>query len=144
MIPKKIAIKIKYGYGVSDFVVVDNFEDAAKAMYAKIEKIPVTLKGRMISGQEIKTIEVDVHSYTGWNRGYLPTSPDDFAQIERDVPEVVEEMLQAVGQQVNKAIELQDPSLLNSAALSAPHLVNQISSGEEKPLELGEDTTKEN
>lgn len=100
MSQKKIAIKITYGYGAMDFVVVNNVVDVQRAMYAKAEKIPVTIGGRFISGQEIKTIEPDFHSYTGWFRSYLPTSGEDFAQIERDVPKVIDEFIQIAAERV--------------------------------------------
>lgn len=93
MIPKKIAIKITYGYRATDYLIVDNLEDVARAYHAKIEKLPLRIGGKVISGQEIKVIEPDVHSYTGWNRSYLPTESADFAQIERDVPEVISELI---------------------------------------------------
>lgn len=128
-IPKKIAYKIKYGYLATEFVVVDNLEDVAKALLAKATKSnggSAVIGGRFISGAEIKTIEPDVHTYTGWHRSYQPSSGDDFAQIERDVPSgTLEELMRLTQQKVNKVLmqnsnlqsilpELKPDLLLNS------------------------------
>ena len=101
---KQIAIKITYGYGKSDFVVVDNLDDVARAIYAKTEKVPVQLGGKVISGQEIKTIEPDVHTYTGWYRSYDATTADDFAQIERDVPKELPQLIELTWKRVEKLV----------------------------------------
>lgn len=100
-IPKRIVFKIKYGYGANEFVLTESLDDVARAMYAKAERIGLTIGGKFISGQEIKTIEPDVHSYTGWNRAYEPTDPDDFLQIERDVPAILYELLEGVSKRVS-------------------------------------------
>lgn len=105
MIPNKIVFKIKYGYSANEFVLTESLDEVAKAMYAKAEKIGVTLGGKFISGQEIKTIEPDIHSYTGWNRSYEAKDPDDFLQIERDVPKVLYELLEGVASRVSSLLE---------------------------------------
>lgn len=101
---KKLVFKVTYGYKGTDFVLLDNTKDVERAIYAKVEKIPVFLKGKMISGQEIKTIEPDVHTYTGWHRSYLPTNGDDFAQIERDVPPEIYEVMDGCMKNVDKLL----------------------------------------
>ncbi len=101
---KKKIFKVKYGYNTNDFVLVDNPNDLQRAIYAKANKIGVTLGGKVISGQEIKVIEPDVHSYTGWYRSYEPETADDFAQIERDVPPQLYGILESVSQHVNNLI----------------------------------------
>lgn len=104
MMPKKIVFKVKYGYGTHEFVLTESLDDVAKAMYAKAEKIGTTIKGRFISGAEIKTVEPDIHSYTGWNRAYEPKEADDFLQIERDVPQVLYELLDATSKRVSELL----------------------------------------
>jgi len=98
--PTKLAFKIVYGYSTASFIVTDSLDDVERAMYAKIEKVPVTIKGRFISGQEIKSIEPDVHSYTGWHRSYQPLTGDDFAQVERDVPKVLDTLMDATAERM--------------------------------------------
>lgn len=101
---KKHIFKVKYGYNTNDFVLVDNPNDLQRAIYAKANKIGVSLGGKIISGQEIKVIEPDVHSYTGWYRSYEPETADDFAQIDRDVPPQLYAILEGVSQHVNNLI----------------------------------------
>lgn len=103
-VPHKIVFKVKYGYGTHEFVLTESLDDVARAMYAKAERIGLTLGGKFISGQEIKTIEPDIHSYTGWNRAYEPQDPEDFRQIERDVPKMLYELLEGVQKRVSTLI----------------------------------------
>jgi len=121
---KKLAIKITYGYQATDYVVVDNLDDVARAIYAKTEKIPVQLKGKIISGQEIKTIEPDVHSYTGWHRSYQAHDADDFAQIERDVPNVLPELIERTWKQVEKLVTADQQHLIGKQGLDPTKLLN--------------------
>lgn len=110
--PNKIIFKVTYGYKPTDFVLVDNTTDLKKAIYAKVERIPVTLGGKLISGQEIKTIEPDVHSYTGWNRAYSASDPDDFMQIDRDVPKILDTILAQANDEVQLLISNGTPEHL--------------------------------
>jgi len=121
---KKLAFKITYGYRSTDFVVVDNLDDVARAIYAKTEKIPVQLKGVVISGQEIKTIEPDVHSYTGWHRSYQAQNGDDFAQIERDVPSVLPELIELTWKQVEKLVTSEQQNLIGKQGLDPEKLLH--------------------
>lgn len=121
---KKIVFKVTYGYGKTDFVLIENTTDLQKAIYAKVERIPVTIGGKLISGQEIKTIEPDVHSYTGWNRGYEATHADDFAQIERDVPPLLSELIEQANQHVNKLVSTGHQELIGSSELPALSEIN--------------------
>lgn len=100
----KTVFKIKYGYGSTEFLLVNSLDEVSKALYAKAEKIGVTIGGKFISGQEIKSIEPDIHSYTGWYRTYEPESPDDYKQIERDVPKEVFQLMDVVAKRVHHHI----------------------------------------
>jgi hypothetical protein len=100
----KTVFKVKYGYGSTEFILVNSLDEVAKALYAKAEKIGVTIGGKFISGQEIKSIEPDIHSYTGWYRTYEPESPDDYKQIERDVPKEIFQLMEAVSKRVHQQI----------------------------------------
>lgn len=122
----RIIFKVTYGYGKTDFVLVSNSADLEKAIYAKVEKIPVTLGGKMISGQEIKAIEPDVHSYTGWHRTYEPTHGDDFAQIERDVPKVAYDVLGACSTRVSDFLNSGRPELIGKEVLSTTKLLKLV------------------
>lgn len=123
MTPKKIVFKIKYGYGANEFVLTESLDEVAKAMYAKAEKIGVTLGGKFLSGQEIKTIEPDIHSYTGWNRAYEAKEPDDFLQIERDVPKVLYELLEGVATRVSNLLDSGEIQKIGKEGLTAQMLL---------------------
>ena len=115
---KQIMIKVKYGYGAMDYVVLDNLDDVARAYYAKLEHIPVSLGGKVISGQEIKTIEEDIHSYTGWHRSYTPVTADDFAQIKRDVPQEIPQLIELTAKRVEKRLAESQQSLIGTEGLT--------------------------
>lgn len=121
----KLIFKVTTGYKPTDFVLIDNTADLEKAIYAKVEKIPVTLGGKFISGSEIKGIEPDVHSYTGWFRSYEPSVADDFAQIERDVPEIAYELIPAVTRRVEGLLANQQTGLIGKTALLPEELLNK-------------------
>lgn len=124
-IPKKIAIKVTYGYRATDFVILDNLDDVARAIYAKTEKLPVQLGGKVISGQEIKTIEADVHSYTGWYRSYIAQDADDYAQIERDVPKLIPELIEMTWKRVEGLVSAQNERLIGKESLTPELLLNE-------------------
>ena len=105
MSQKPLIFKVVTGYKPTDYVLINNTADLEKAIYARIERIPVTLGGKFISGTEIKSIEPDVHSYTGWHRSYEAGNADDFAQIERDVPAIASEVLTACTQRVMELLK---------------------------------------
>jgi hypothetical protein len=73
--------KVKTGYGVDDFIIVDETE-VSKALRAQINGTVVICKEGSISGKSIITITPDVNKLMGWNRSYQPTSED-----YGDVPE---------------------------------------------------------
>lgn len=117
-VPQKLVYKIKYGYGAHEFILTESLDEVAKAMYAKAERIGVTLSGRFISGAEIKTIEPDIHSYTGWHRSYEPQDGDDFKQIERDVPKMLYELLDATSKRVSTLLTSGQVQLIGSEGLT--------------------------
>lgn len=115
--------KVVYGYRSTDYILISNSADLEKAIYARIEKVPVFLGGKMISGQEIKTIEPDIHSYTGWHRSYTPTTGDDFAQIQRDVPQVLEDILSVCAKRVEAFLTSGEPDKVGKEQLSTVELL---------------------
>lgn len=123
MIPKKIIYKVKYGYRPSEYVLVDNLDMLCRVIYARAEKLPIAVGGKMIAGQEIKTIEPDIHSYTGWNRSYEATNDDDFRQIERDVPEVLYELLQGAYGRVERLVHASQEHRIGQESLSPEMLL---------------------
>lgn len=117
-----MAFKITYGYGPTDFVIVESLDDVARAIYAKTEKISVTLKGKFISGNEIKSIEPDIHTYTGWNRSYTPSTHDDFQQIERDVPKNLYTLIDKTSERVKTLIQNNQLELIGKEDLDQKYL----------------------
>lgn len=97
--------KVKYGYGATDYVVVTKSEDLEKAVYAKVEKIPALLAGKMIDGKYIISIEPDVHSYLGWSRAFEPKDAIDFREIEQRVPKEAYEILEVHYQHIGSLIQ---------------------------------------
>jgi hypothetical protein len=110
----KYYFKVKYGYKPCDFVSVEAGPELEKALYAKIEKVPVTLGGKFIDGKNIWLIEKHVNKYTGWYESYDPTTGEDEAQIRRDVPKEIEDILQAHAEFVNGAIKSNNIKLIGS------------------------------
>ena len=124
VVPERTIFKVKYGYGATEFVLVENLDDLCRAIYAKTEKIPVTIGGKFISGQEIKEIAPDIHSYTGWYRSYEATSGDDFAQIERDVPKVLDTLIQLAATRVGQLQASEREDLIGLEKLTPQLLLN--------------------
>lgn len=120
--------KIKYGYQPCEYVTVDNLDMLAKAWLAKIEKLPIVIGGKMLSGQEIKSIEPDINHYTGWNMGYHPTHCDDFNQIERDVPKVLYELVELTGKRVADMVDKGNDNLIGKEGLTPEML--KLASGD--------------
>jgi len=85
--------KVKYGFKPMEFVSIEAGPDLERAIYAKIEKIPVTLCGKFIDGSTILRIEPHINKYTGWYDSYEPSTGDDEIQIRRDVPKEIEGIL---------------------------------------------------
>lgn len=112
-----------------DYVLTKNTADIEKAIYARVEKIPVFIGGKMISGQEIKGIEPDIHSYTGWYRSFEPTTGDDFAQIERDVPKEAYKVLEVCQQRVTQFLNSGTPEKIGKESLPAEKLL-RLTSGD--------------
>lgn len=123
----KTIFKIKYGYGSTEFLLVDSLDAVARALYAKAEKIGVTIGGKFISGQEIKSIEPDIHSYTGWYRTYEPISPDDYKQIERDVPTEVFQLMEVISKRVNQQISSGNVQKIGNEGLTPELLLSEKS-----------------
>jgi hypothetical protein len=95
-------------------------------MYAKAEKIGVSIGGKFISGQEIKTIEPDIHSYTGWYRTYEPSNADDYHQIERDMPKEVHLLLEGVAKRVGHHINTGNIQAIGSERLTPELLLADL------------------
>lgn len=123
-IPQKVVFKIKYGYEATDFLLTESLDVVAKAMYAKAERIGFTHAGKFISGQEVKTIEPDMHTYTGWHRDYKPMSADDFKQIERDVPPILYQLLDEVAKRVSSHLNKGNAELIGNEGLTPESLLD--------------------
>jgi hypothetical protein len=79
--------KVKYGFKSDNFISIEAGGELEKAIHAWQTGSIATLGGKMINGNNIISIEPDYHYYTGWYDHYLPTTGDDYAQIERDCPD---------------------------------------------------------
>lgn len=84
---KELRWRVIYGYNSNDYIsITEDFLEKAK--YAWIaKKIFNAPNGKMINGNEIKRIEPDFRFYTGWFDSYNPQTAEDYAQIDRDVPQ---------------------------------------------------------
>jgi hypothetical protein len=92
---KEYYFKVKTGYKQNEFVIVSSGIDLEKVMYAFIQgDVVANVKGMSIRGRHIISIEPDFHSYTKWFRSYEPKSGEDFKQIERDMPNEIEDVMQ--------------------------------------------------
>ena len=47
----KTVFKIKYGYGSTEFLLVNSLDEVSKALYAKAEKIGVTIGASLSQGK---------------------------------------------------------------------------------------------
>lgn len=115
--------KVKYGYGVSDQVSIEE-DELEKAIYAQLMKKPVQLGSAFISGSNIIAITPHYHKHTGWYDWYEPKTGEDWEQIERDCPDykgVIEHYKQRVQyllsnnkeKFIGKNIEIEGLKLLN-------------------------------
>lgn len=89
--------KVKYGYGVMDFISIPE-KELARAINAWKNNLLYDFADKMVKGAEIKTIEPHYHRYTGWNEGYEPKDSEDYRQIKRDCPEGILEGIEGAKQ----------------------------------------------
>jgi hypothetical protein len=122
---RKTVFIIRYGYDANNFVLTSSLDEVAKAMYAKVAKLALTIGGKFISGQEIKSIEPDIHSYTGWYRTYEPGHADDYAQIERDVPKELYTLMDGVAKRVSYHITSGNAHKIGNEGLTAALLLGE-------------------
>jgi hypothetical protein len=108
---KELRFKVKYGYTAMDRVSITDFE-LEKALYAQRFGIPVLLGGKQISGKEIKVIEPDYHYYTGWYESYVPNSGEDWLQIERDCPPMLENIIRHKRERIDYLISSNQKHLI--------------------------------
>ena len=99
MTDKKYHFKVKYGFGATDYVSIDE-NDLPKATYALINKTPVILRGQSINGSHIIYIKPDYHKYTGWYESYEPKDAEDIRQIQRDCPPELDKIMELASERV--------------------------------------------
>lgn len=119
---KKLQFKVRFGYKVGDYVVMDNRQDLEKVVWAFYKKSPIHVNGAFLNGSNFISITPHWHAYTGWNEYYEPEAPEDWKQIERDAPkqllektleEVKMDVYELMGQGKQRLIG-KDKKLLNS------------------------------
>jgi hypothetical protein len=108
---KELRFKVKYGYTAMDRVSITDSE-LEKALYAQRFGIPVLLGGKQISGKEIKVIEPDYHYYTGWYESYVPNSGEDWLQIDRDCPPMLENIIRHKRERIDYLISSNQKHLI--------------------------------
>lgn len=97
---KKVELKEKkyyqvlYGYNAQDRVSIEEGDALERAIYAQNRKVPVLIGGAYINGSSIRVIRPHWHKYTGWYDWYEPKDGEDFAQIGRDCPKLLDETLE--------------------------------------------------
>ncbi len=123
-----VRFKVRYGFDKLSTLSVEAGPELEKAIYAWVEQIPVTIGGKMIQGKHIISIEGDFHYYTGWYETYLPTSGDDFAQIERDCPKF-EGYVDAYRQRVMHLIGNQQTHLIGTLPAIEPKAFKALKGG---------------
>lgn len=119
----KYVFKVKYGFGKNEFVLVEDGPELERAIYARIEKLPTFIAGKMIDGARIMLIEPDVHSYTGWFRSYEPTTADDFTQIERDMPKEIGTVFQAYYQYIERLMRMDKTDYIGTGKMGTESLL---------------------
>ena len=123
----KLRYRVVYGWNPKDFLAITE-DELEKVKYAWVTDGIY----KDVKGGTILRIEEDFRYYTGWNEGYEPKSPDDFAQIERDMPplKLFEARRALAGERVRYIAKVQDreekfrllenPSMLDTILLTAP------------------------
>jgi len=77
--------KVKYGYGSTEFVSIEE-KELPKVLKAWQNDSILSMGDTVIKGGEIKSISPHYNKYTGWNENYEPKDAEDFLQIKRDCP----------------------------------------------------------
>jgi hypothetical protein len=108
---KELRFKVRFGYTAMDRVSITDSE-LEKALYAQRFGIPVLLGGKQISGKEIKVIEPDYHYYTGWYESYVPNSGEDWLQIDRDCPPMLENIIRHKRERIDYLISSNQKHLI--------------------------------
>ncbi len=92
--------KVKYGFGAMNQISIQA-DELEKALYAQKFGEVVQLGDRQINGKYIISIEPHWHKYTGWVDSYEPKDADDWAQIERDCPKDLEQVIRLKRERVD-------------------------------------------
>lgn len=95
--------RVIYGFGVVDQVSIQK-DELQKALYAQKFGEVVQLAGKQINGKYIRVIEPHFHKYTGWYESYEPKDGEDLAQIKRDCPPDLEEIIRQEREKVDYLI----------------------------------------
>ena len=133
---KDLKFKVKFGYSIMDRVSI-GVNELEKALYAQKFGVPVLLGGKQISGKEIKVIEPDYHHYTGWFESYIPNTPEDMLQIERDCPKEIEGTIRQYRERVDYLLATGRKQLVGKNVL-----LPELDKPKDITLELPEDIKK--
>jgi len=117
---KELKFIVRFGYGTLDRVSI-GVDELEKALYAQKFGEVALIGGKQIKGNEIKVIEPDYHYYTGWYSSYEPSTGDDFAQIERDCPKGLNDVIRNYRERVDFLINTGRKNLIGKN-ISLPEL----------------------
>ncbi|MFA5050990.1 MAG: hypothetical protein WC499_02645 [Patescibacteria group bacterium] len=119
---KNYHFKVKYGFGSLDIVKITD-EELEKALYAQKYAVVVQLGNKQINGKYIISIEPDYQKYTGWYDSYEPKTGEDFAQIKRDCPPEIDEVIRDKREKVDFLVAHKRLDLIGKN-ISVPELEN--------------------
>ena len=126
--------RIKYGYSTADQVSVDETE-LEKALYAQKFGEVVQLGNKQVNGRNIIVIEPHWHYYTGWYDYYEPSTGEDWEQIKRDCPPLLDEVIKSYRERVDYLINTGRKNLIGKNIV-LPELDKKIEKTQELPSDI--------
>lgn len=110
-----LRFRVYYGYNPNEYISIPDTE-LERAEYAWKKNAIFSYGGKQVKGAEFKRIEEDYRFYTGWFDNFSPKDGEDFAQINRDMPDkmLFNNRLQQAQQRVQFAIQSGKEKLLSN------------------------------
>ena len=108
---KDLYFKVKYGFNSSEQISIKE-DELEKALYAQKFGVVAQLSNKQINGKYIISIEPDINKYTGWYDSYSPSSAEEFAQIRRDCPPEINDVIRAKREKVDYLISKGQQNLI--------------------------------
>jgi len=130
----ELRFRVNYGFTALEKISIDETE-LEKAVYAHKYCEVVQLSNRQINGKYIIDIMPDIHYYTGWYDSYSPSTGEDFAQIKRDCPEGLDEMIKKYREKIDYLISTGRKNLIGKN-VSLPELDQPREETKQLPADL--------